>query len=403
MIESVRVKSDVKESAMNWFAKTIFNGKRNRSKFGKLYLAIVNNRKRKVPFNRPKFLLYSLVFIIGFVFIFLVSRAISQCLSVENDIKLGQQIYLNSKKNMSVDRTIDVVMGVDDGYVQHSAATIASILLNCDTSSNFRFHILDGGISSDKKEKLLKLKKLRDFDIRFYDMTKYDWSMFPNNRRYITLATYYRLRITDVLPKNLKKALYLDGDMIVEQDLKELWDTDISDYVLGAVVECSTSKENECFNAGMLLLNLEKLRKTNLIQNSLKYLEENRKQILFQDQDILNGLFNLQYKKLPLKWNVFADIHEGLIYNHTYTDQEAKIAQKCPGIIHFSGGVSKPWSPWVYHPLYNEYWKYSKYTEFYSPNQKKSSFLQLIWERTSFVKYLFNKISNKFQNKPLSN
>jgi len=377
---------------MNWFAKTIFNGKRNRSKFSKLYLAIVNNGKYKLPFNRLKILSYSSLFIIGFVFVCFIN----QCLSVENDIKLGQQIYLNSKKNISIDRTIDIVMGVDDGYVQHSATTIASILLNCDTSSNFRFHILDGGISPDKKEKLLKLKRLRDFDIQFYDMTKYDWSIFPNNRRYITLAAYYRLRIPDVLPKNLKKALYLDGDMIVEQDLKELWDTNISNYALGAVVECPTSKENGYFNTGMLLLNLEKLREFNLTQNSLKYLEENRKQILFQDQDILNGLFNLQYKKLPLKWNVFADIHEGLKRNHTYTDQEAKMAQKYPGIIHFSGGISKPWCPWVYHPLYNEYWKYSKYTEFYSPNQKKSSFLQLISERISFVKYLFNILLNKF-------
>ena len=100
-------------------------------------------------------------------------------------------------------------MAADNRYIQHSAATIASILLNCDASSNFRFHILDGGISSDKKEKLLKLKQIRDFDIQFYDMTKYDWSMFPDNRAHITLATYYRLRIPEVLPKNIQKALYL--------------------------------------------------------------------------------------------------------------------------------------------------------------------------------------------------
>ncbi|MCR4624160.1 MAG: hypothetical protein K5780_06015 [Alphaproteobacteria bacterium] len=87
--------------------------------------------------------------------------------------KLGQQIYLTAPKNVPVERTIDIVMSSDDAYAQHSAAAMASILLNCDASSRFRFHILDGGISSDKKEKLLKLKKLRSFEIKFYDMTKY--------------------------------------------------------------------------------------------------------------------------------------------------------------------------------------------------------------------------------------
>ncbi|MCR4624161.1 MAG: glycosyltransferase family 8 protein, partial [Alphaproteobacteria bacterium] len=39
---------------------------------------------------------------------------------------------------------------------------------------------------------------------------------------YTTVTTYYRLRIVDILPRNVSKALYLDGDIIVERDLKEL-------------------------------------------------------------------------------------------------------------------------------------------------------------------------------------
>ncbi len=68
--------------------------------------------------------------------------------------KLGQQIYLTAPKDVPAERTIDIVMAFDDAYVQHSAAAIASILLNCDATSNFRFHILDGGISETKKDKL---------------------------------------------------------------------------------------------------------------------------------------------------------------------------------------------------------------------------------------------------------
>ncbi len=282
-------------------------------------------------------------------------------------------MYLTSPKNVPVERTIDIVMGADDGYIQHSAATMASILLNCDASSNFRFHILDGGISPDKKEKLLKLKQLRDFDIQFYDMTKYNWSIFPDNRAHTTLATYYRLYISEVLPKNIQKALYLDSDLIVEQDLKELWNTDISKYVLGAIedIEGIDSRNrldlpNKYFNAGVLLLNLNKLRKTNLLSTSVKYLENNKKLIIYQDQDILNGLFNTRYKDLPLKWNVNSHMYFLTEKKHTYTDNDAKKARTNPGIIHFTGGLIKPWNKnKLIHPLADEYWKYSKYTEFY--------------------------------------
>ncbi len=341
----------VVRSMVNGFIKNILR------KCKKIYSVVHSN------------LLQFFLYLSFFYLIFLIFNFLNNSPS----IKLGQQIYLTSPKNVPVERTIDVVMGADDGYIQHSAATMASILLNCDASSNFRFHILDGGISSDKKEKLLKLKKLRDFDIQFYDMTKYDWSMFPDNRAFITLVTYYRLRIPEVLPKSIQKALYLDGDMIIEQDLKELWNTDISDYMLGAIedVEGIDSRNrlglsNKYFNAGVLLLNLEKIRKTDLLKDSVSYLEKNKNRIIYQDQDILNGLFNTQYKNLPLKWNVNSHMYFRTEKKHTYTDNDAKVVRTYPGIIHFTGGAIKPWNQnKLTHPLADEYWKYSKYTEFY--------------------------------------
>ncbi len=268
-------------------------------------------------------------------------------------------------------------MGADDGYISHGAATMASILLNCDASSNFRFHILDGGISSDKKEKLLKLKKLRDFDIQFYDMTKYNWTIFPE-RAYINLAAYYRLSIPEVLPKNIQKTLYLDSDLIIEQDLKELWDTDISNYVLGAVEDEQGTYSgtrlglfNKYFNSGVLLLNLNKLRKTNLLEDSTAYFEKNKKKIIYQDQDILNGLFNKQYKNLPLKWNVQSEAYYYFYADNRYADSDHKKQEALtnPAIVHFTltECYFKPWlRTKTHHPLADEYWKYLKYTEFYS-------------------------------------
>jgi len=319
--------------------------------------------------------------------------------------KLGQQIYLTAPKNVLVERTIDIVMASDDAYAQHSAAAIASILLNCDATSNFRFHILDGGISESKKEKLVKIKKVRDFEIKFYDMTKYDWSMFPNFHIHTSVAAYYRLRIADILPRNISRALYLDGDVIVEQDLKELWDTDLSGSVLGAVEDANgvtfgkrLGLARRYFNSGVLLLSLDKLRQTNLMKKIVKYVNENKQRILCHDQDILNGLFNDQYKEISLKWNVNNLMYSPTIdMRHTYSDQDARIARQNPGIIHFTG--DKPWHwGWIPHPLADEYWKYLKYTEFSSCAEREFVSARIIPVYVAWIKCYFNDVVKKLKS-----
>ncbi len=337
------------------------------------------------------------------VFLFLLFR-----ISIYHEnlgVKLGQQIYLTAPKNVPVERTIDIVMSFDDAYVQHSAAAMASILLNCDASSRFRFHILDGGISTIKKAKLMKLKKLRDFEIKFYDMTKYDWSMFPDNHIHTSEAAYYRLRIPEILPRNITKVLYLDGDIIVEQDLKELWNTDLLDFVLGAVEDVNgvnfgirLNLSKKYFNSGVLLLNLDKLRRTDLMKKIIKYVKDNKERILCHDQDILNGLFNDQYREIPLKWNVCHPMYvPDRRLKHTYTDYDILIARQNPGIIHFTG--NKPWH-WgrIPHPLAGEYWKYLKYTEFYSCAERGFALTKVIPVYVSWIECYFNEVVRNLRN-----
>lgn len=292
-------------------------------------------------------------------------------------VELGSKIYLTCSHNVPVERTIDIVTAADDGYIQNTAAMMASVLLNCDATSQFRFHILDGRISQEKKERLAELKKLRPFDLFFYDMTKFDWSVFPNNRDYITLATFYRLAIVEVLPNNLDKVLYLDGDMIVEQDLKELWDTDLQNNVVVAVEDeesYANSKRlglsGNYFNAGVLLLDLGKLRKENLFKASIEYLKKNYYRIIYQDQDILNGLLDGKCKFVPLKWNVNTDMYYDRQLIHYYTEAEADIARKKPGILHFTGKKGKPWCLFNIHPFAYEYWDYLSYTKFYKISRR---------------------------------
>jgi len=162
---------------MKRFAKIVFGVikkiRKKRTKSINWYTKILS-KVYSSCFKLLKFVLFCLLLALCCNCTFFIFEMLTSRLSLGSDVKLGQQVYLTAPKNIPAERTMDIIMGSDDGYIRHCAAAMASILLNCDASSRFRFHILDGGISSDKKEKLLKLRNIRNFEIKFYDMTKHD-------------------------------------------------------------------------------------------------------------------------------------------------------------------------------------------------------------------------------------
>ncbi|MEI8377568.1 MAG: glycosyltransferase, partial [bacterium] len=131
---------------------------------------------------------------------------------------------------------LNICFSSDDNYVQHLGTAVTSILVNGDAENNYNFHILDGGISDENKQKLLELKKIKDFNIEFYKINSDEFECCPLNRFYISLATFYRFKIPSLLPKSINRILYLDCDIVVMKDLKEMFFTDIGGC-FAAVVE----------------------------------------------------------------------------------------------------------------------------------------------------------------------
>ena len=287
-------------------------------------------------------------------------------------INTGKLKYLNLDDN-SINPKVDIniVFGVDDNYITQLATLIISILLNSSKECNFNFYVLNTGIKEENKKKLETIKNIREFNLNYIDVSNYDFSKFPLNRDGISIATYYRLFIPDVIPNNIEKCLYLDCDMLVEDDLLELWNYDIANYLAG-VVEDESGKDNakrlrlpdgsKYFNAG-LLLNLKNIRESNFVENVFDFYNNNKDLITLQDQDLLNGVFCGKCKYLDLRWNINTPAYMKTKCNHFYTDEEEDFASKNPGIIHFTGPF-KPWFTSSYHPLRKEYFRYLSYFKF---------------------------------------
>ena len=90
-----------------------------------------------------------------------------------------------------------------------------------------------------------------------------------NEGAYCTPYTLLRL-LADLMPDMPEKLLYLDMDVMIAGDIKDLYETDISGYEFAAVREkygCWLIRP-DYFNAGMLLFNMEKIRETGLLRKA---------------------------------------------------------------------------------------------------------------------------------------
>ena len=122
-----------------------------------------------------------------------------------------------------------------------------------------------------------------------------------NESAYCTPYTLLRLLI-DEIPNIPDKILYLDIDMMIGDDISKLYNIDIDGYEYAAVREKYGSKiiRPDYINAGMLLLNMKKIRETGLLEKARALIKT--KKMLFADQD---AIFRSTSKKkiLPRKYN----------------------------------------------------------------------------------------------------
>lgn len=261
------------------------------------------------------------------------------------------------------------------------------------------FHILTDFLSTHTKQKLqrfqIELNLIYPCEISLHYIKQNvfkglkKWG-FEKKQNYLT---YYRLLLERFLPKDLKMCLYLDVDMLVVGDIRELFIIDLGDNFAGVVLDSMYIKRHIIpskshnfkdivlnpkwqFNGGFILINLQAWRSGKIEQKALEFLQNYNP--VFLDQDTLNVLFGDYTIKLGLEWNFVAfSAFENAIfkgenkeYTIRYTREEHKNAWKNLKVIHYNTGL-KPWKSLVKKKkckqnLYNErickWWKYALQT-----------------------------------------
>ncbi len=247
----------------------------------------------------------------------------------------------------------------NDNYAKHTAILFNSILLNNKTDCFIHFYII-GNLSEENQEKVNSSLESFPASVLFFPVSESRFEGFKLYG-YFKKEAYYRLLLPELLDEHIEKVIYLDSDIIVKQDIIDLWNADIDNYFLAAVQDvglCASKDRRRIlsiplsagyFNSGVLVINLIKWRENNIANQVINYAKNNPGKLRSIDQDALNAILFNKWLKLHPKWNyITGRIRKGKIL-------------KDPAIIHFTG-KNKPWNH-SRHPLRNEYFKYLKSTK----------------------------------------
>lgn len=233
-----------------------------------------------------------------------------------------------------LDDIVNIIIAFSDPrgtYARHAAVTLASVFINTNSPVHV-FLLHDETLTDENRTKLQETADLHNKEITFIDASGKLDSLAKKmaQRDYEALlgklgrGTFYRLFAIDLIP--VSRAIYLDCDILVTRDIRDLWQEDLDDKALGVVPDyhAQNLRENKggissrteklwnflgiepttYFNAGVLLMNFEKIRANyNLAEQSIKFFMKYSKIITMADQDFLNFLFHNDKKILPEDFN----------------------------------------------------------------------------------------------------
>ena len=274
---------------------------------------------------------------------------------------------------MKIKQEIPIFFSCDDAYVPYLTVAIRSLIDHTSKENDYSIVVLNTGLSI-QNQKELKQMATENVKINFEDVSK---SMEEINnelklrlRDYYSIAIYYRLFIPSLFPI-YEKAIYLDADMVILDDVAKLYNMDMGTNLLMATTD-ATVNDSEDFrkyskialgvepknyiNSGMLVMNLREMRKARIEQKFIYLLLKYNFEVAAPDQDYLNVLCKDRIKYIYENWDKMPDFG-------------ARIPEEELHIIHYNM-FRKPWH-YSDVPYSDVFWRYAKQTKYYEPLQEK--------------------------------
>lgn len=270
--------------------------------------------------------------------------------------------------------TVPVFYSISDDFTKYAAVSLHSLVKNANPKTDYTVYFLNQDLS-DKHKKDLEDLGAKNVHIKFSHIDDQLVAPIKNRKEnylrgdFFTMSIFYRLFIPELFPE-YNKAIYIDSDTIINDDIAKLYQINLEDNLFAACTDSSIQYVDKMIkyikdvlaldpkkyiNSGMLVMNSKAFRDEDFVDHFLDLLERYHFNCIAPDQDYLNEIGEGRILHLDAKWDAMPN--------------ENTQPLKSPSLIHYN----LFFKPWHFNGVqYEDYfWNNARETKFYDILKKE--------------------------------
>lgn len=244
---------------------------------------------------------------------------------MEKEMLLKKHVEYNSFDDADIK---NIIFGVDANYIKYAAVTMLSIIKH-NQDEKIAFHIFCDEI---KDEDLQKIKHMTEenpqISIIIYYLSNEVIAEFPQNADW-NLSIYYRAIAPYILHGKIKRALYLDADILCLGNINDLFTMDLPS-VIGIVedglkgnaktelmIDLGISSHKTYFNSGVMLIDIDRYFEEDILSKFIDCIKNNITKLKMYDQDAFNIILGEEAYYLDGVYNAFKPVeNKKIVFLH---------------------------------------------------------------------------------------
>lgn len=242
---------------------------------------------------------------------------------------------------------MNVMIAMDENFVNYYKIVLVSLFSNNTEEITVYLFYTDSLSKNSIKELELLVTSYGNILVSVY-VDRKNFAQYPTGEW--SVEACYRLTAFEQVPLSVERMLWLDGDTLVNKNIADFYHMDFEDnfYIACEDMAITHARNPEEYrrmqftpempyiNTGVLLMNIEKLRKERTADDFIQYMNNHTDALAFPDQSTINGMFfGKIYITDEMKYNCQVNTHH-------YTEKKSILSDAC--ILHFSGSGQRPWN-----------------------------------------------------------
>ena len=138
---------------------------------------------------------------------------------------------------------MNILVTLDKNYLPPLTTMLMSLLIN-HPGESFGIYLVSDNLTEENLDGISALCRRFDSALHLIRVEN-EWFVDAPTLRYYSRAMYYRLLAAELLPKEMKRVLYLDPDMLIINSIRPLYETELGDCLYAASIHKGLVKQKD--------------------------------------------------------------------------------------------------------------------------------------------------------------